>query len=378
MKALKFLIEKEFKQIIRNRMLLFLVILFPIMQVGLFPHAISFEVKDIKVDVVDHAQSQYSHRLIQKISASSKFILYDTPLSFHEAMQDLEGNKVDMVLQIPHGFDEELVREKGAQLGLSINSVNGMVGLMGGNYMHKIISDFSSELREELLNTLSPSELAGLQALPTLHISSSLLFNPHLDYKAYMVPGFMVLTLTLICGILPALNIVLEKEKGTIQQINVTPVSRYTFILSKLIPYWVIGLIIMAISVLFAYLVYGLWPTGRVVELFFSGIIFICSISGMGIIISTYSETLQQASFLVIFFILILILLSGMFTPISSMPLWAQGIAYINPFTYITRTFRMLYLNGATFADIYPNLLALLVAALLLNTWALFSYKKRD
>ncbi len=194
-----------------------------------------------------------------------------------------------------------------------------------------------------------------------------------------MIPGFMVLLLTLICGILPALNIVLEKENGTINQINVTPpVNRIVFILAKLIPFWIVGLVVMIISVSASYLLYGLWPTGSVLAVLFSAVVFIISISGLGIIISNYSSNMQQASFLVMFFILILILLGGMFTPISSMPEWARLIAYVNPFTYLTTTFRMLYLNGSTLADVSGgNLLKLGVIAVVLNGWAVVSYKKR-
>lgn len=187
----------------------------------------------------------------------------------------------------------------------------------------------------------------------------------------------MVLLLTLICGILPALNIVMEKENGTINQINVTPVNRIVFILAKLIPFWIIGLVVLIISASIAYLLYGLWPTGSMIAILISAIVFIISISGLGLIISNYSETLQQASFLVMFFILILILLGGMFTPISSMPTWAKLIGFVNPYTYLTTIFRMLYLNGSTLTDVSENLLALGVIAVILNGWAVLSYRKR-
>ncbi len=118
-------------------------------------------------------------------------------------------------------------------------------------------------------------------------------------------------------------------------------------------------------------------PGGGVVAVLISAIVFILSVSGLGIIISNYSETMQQASFLVMFFILILVLLGGMFTPVSSMPAWAQAIAAINPFNYLTTAFRMLYLNGSSLADVSGNLLALGAIAVVLNGWAVFSYKKR-
>jgi len=377
MKTLKFLIEKEFKQMFRNPLIPKMIVMYPIMVLLVFPWAVSFEIKNIRIDVVDHSKSTYSRRLTDKIEASRYFILNDTPPDYRTAMLNMEHGETDMILEIPSSFDVDLVKNKASGVGMAVNSVNGTQGLLGSNYIMQIVNDLSSELRAELMHTLPPQSRASMMGMPQIEIVPRYKFNPSLDYKNFMIPGFMVLLLTLICGILPALNIVMEKENGTIQQINVTPVNRIHFILAKLIPFWVVGLVVMIISVSAAYLLYGLWPVGSVMAVLFSAIVFILSISGLGLIISNYSETMQQASFLVMFFILILILLGGMFTPVSSMPTWAQLIAVINPFNYLTDTFRMLYLNGSKLADVTGNLLALGVIAIVLNGWAVFSYKKR-
>ncbi len=377
MKTLKFLIEKEFKQMFRNPLIPRLIVLFPTMVLLVFPWTVSFEIKNIKIDVVDHSKSIYSKRLTDKIAASHYFILNDTPPDYRTAMMNMEYGETDMILEIPSSFDVDLVKNRASGVGMAVNSVNGTQGLLGSNYIMQIVNDFSSELRDELMHTLPAQSRASIMRMPRINIVSQYKFNPALDYKSFMIPGFMVLLLTIICGILPALNIVMEKENGTINQINVTPVSRISFILAKLIPFWVVGLVVMIISVSVAYLMYGLWPAGSVVAVLFSAIVFIFSISGLGIIISNYSENMQQASFLVMFFILILILLGGMFTPVSSMPGWAQAIASINPFNYLTKTFRMLYLNGSTLADVSGNLLMLGLFSVMLNGWAVVSYKKR-
>lgn len=377
MKTLRFLIEKEFKQMFRNPLIPRMIVGYPIMVLLVFPWAISFEVKNIKVDVVDHGKSVYSKRLTDKVAASRYFTLHDTPLDYQSAMLNMENGDTDVILEIPASFDKDIVKSRGATVGVAVNSVNGTQGLLGSNYMMQIVNDFSSELRGELMHTMPPRSRASLMNMPHVDIVPQYKYNPELDYKTFMIPGFMVLLLTLICGVLPAMNIVMEKENGTIQQINVTPISRISFILAKLIPFWVVGLIVMIISVSAAYLLYGLWPAGSVVAVLFSAVVFIFSISGLGIIISNYSDTMQQASFLVMFFILILILLGGMFTPVSSMPTWARAIAAVNPFTYLTSTFRMLYLNGSTLADVSRNLLALVSIAVVLNGWAVVSYKKR-
>lgn len=377
MKTLKFLIEKEFKQMLRNPLIPRLIILFPVMVLLVFPWAVSFEVKNIKIDVVDYNKSVYSKRLTDKIAASQYFILNDTPLDYQTAVMNMESGETDMILEIPASFDKDMVKNRSTGIGMAVNAVNGTQGLLGSNYIMQIVNDFSSELRDELMHTIPPQSRASLKRMPKINIVPQFKYNPGLDYKNFMIPGFMVLLLTILCGILPSLNIVMEKENGTINQINVTPVSKINFILAKLIPYWVVGLIVMIISVTLAYLIYGLWPAGGVIAVLISAIVFIISVSGLGIIISNYSETMQQASFLVMFFVLILVLLGGMFTPVSGMPTWAQLIALINPFNYLTNTFRMLYLNGSTLIDVSRDLLALGMIAVVLNGWAVYSYKKR-
>lgn len=377
MKSLKYLIEKEFKQMFRNPLIPRLIVLFPTMVLLVFPWAVSFEIKNIKIDVVDHSKSVYSRRLTDKIAASQYFILNDTPPDYQTAMMNMEQGETDMILEIPASFDKEMVKSRSTGVGVAVNAVNGTQGLLGSNYIMQIANEFSTDLRGELMHTMPAQSRASMMRMPQIEIIPQYRFNPELDYKNFMIPGFMVLLLTIICGILPALNIVMEKENGTIQQINVTPVSRIGFILAKLIPFWIVGLVVMIISVTVTYLMYGLWPAGSIMAVLFSAIVFIFSISGLGIIISNYSENMQQASFLVMFFILILILLGGMFTPVSSMPSWARVIAAVNPFNYLTKTFRMLYLNGSTLADISGNLLILGIIAVILNGWAVLSYKKR-
>jgi|LSQX01.1.fsa_nt_gb ABC-2 type transport system permease protein len=377
MKSLKYLIEKEFKQMFRNPLIPRLIVLFPTMVLLVFPWAVSFEIKNIKIDVVDHSKSVYSRRLTDKIAASQYFILNDTPPDYQTAMMNMEQGETDMILEIPATFDKEMVKSRSTGVGVAVNAVNGTQGLLGSNYIMQIANEFSTDLRGELMHTMPAQSRASMMRMPQIEIIPQYKFNPALDYKNFMIPGFMVLLLTIICGILPALNIVMEKENGTIQQINVTPVSRIGFILAKLIPFWIVGLVVMIISVTVTYLIYGLWPAGSILAILFSAIVFIFSVSGLGIIISNYSENMQQASFLVMFFILILILLGGMFTPVSGMPSWARVIAAVNPFNYLTKTFRMLYLNGSTLADVSGNLLILGIIAAILNGWAVLSYKKR-
>jgi ABC-2 type transport system permease protein len=193
-----------------------------------------------------------------------------------------------------------------------------------------------------------------------------------------MVPALMVMLLTMLAGFLPALNIVSEKEVGTIEQMNVTPVNKFTFILAKLIPYWIIGFIVLTICFILAALVYGLFPAGSLLTIGLFAGIYTLVVSGLGLIISNHSNTMQQAMFVMFFFIMVLILMSGLFTPINSMPPWAKAITLFNPLRYFIEVMRMVFLKGSVLADLIPQMLALVGFAIFFNTWAVISYRKTN
>jgi len=273
-------------------------------------------------------------------------------------------------MEIVPDFERKLIRGEQAHILLAANTVNGTKGSLGSSYLSAIINEFGAEIRLE-----NPAATEILVS-PTANISEHILFNPNLNYKLFIVPALMVMLLTLICGFLPALNIVSEKETGTIEQINVTPVGKFTFILAKLLPYWVIGFVVLTICFGLAWLFYGIFPVGHFLIIYFFAGIFILSVSGLGLVISNSSSTMQQAMFVMFFCLIILMLMSGLFTPISSMPKWAQLITLFNPLKYLIEVMRMVYLKGSSFSDLLPQLWALIGFAVLLNGWAVVSYRK--
>ncbi|MDR3187997.1 MAG: ABC transporter permease [Prevotellaceae bacterium] len=367
---LNFLIEKEFKQLARHSFLPKLVILIPCMMLLLIPWVLNFEVKNIAVCMVDNDHSTLSSRLVQKVSASTYFHLVATASGYGEAMQSIESGVADVILEIQPDFERQLMREGEAEVMLSVNAVNGVKGGLGSGYLLNILSDYAAELRSEHL------PLMGAAAGGTFQLQASYFFNPHFSYKAYMVPALMVLVVTLLCGFLPALNIVSEKETGTIEQLNVTPVGKLTFIVAKLIPYWMVGFIAISIGFVLAALLYNLTPAGSFGAIYLFMCVYVLALSGFGLVISSYSSAMQQAMLVAFFFIMILVLMSGLFTPISSMPPWAQAITIFNPLKYFMQVMRMVYLKGSSVAELTPQLLTLCGFAVFSNTWAMLSYKK--
>lgn len=364
---IKYLIEKEFKQLFRNPMLPRLLLVFPCIIMLVLPWAASFEIKNINLGVVDNDHSSLSTRLVQKVGASAYFRLTHVSDSYEEAMQSIERGDVDAILEIPTHFEKELMRDGVAQVLISANTVNGTKGTLSSSYLGNMMTEYANEIRSERGNTSS---------VVSIDIDTQGRFNPYLDYKVFMVPGFMAQLLMMLCGFLPALNIVSEKEVGTIEQINVTPVSKFTFILAKLIPYWIIGLLILSFCILLARFVYGLTPAGSIGLLYLFALLFIIVISGMGLIVSNYSQTMQQAMFVMFFFVIIIMLMSGLFTPVNSMPQWAQHLTVINPLKYFIQVTRSVYLKGSGLSDLMTPLIALFSFAVILNGWAVVSYKK--
>lgn len=373
---IKYLIEKEFKQLLRNSFLPKLIFIFPCMTMILLPWAANLEIRNIYLNIVDNDRTVTSQRLVQKIAASTYFRMTGMPDSYDQALIAVEEGTADVVLGIPRGFERDFSRGMEAATShvlIAANTVNGTKGGLGSSYLATIINDFSAELRADT----SPAAWAsGSNARISVDIQN--LFNPHLNYKLYMVPALMVMLLTLLCGFLPALNIVSEKEVGTIEQINVTPVGKFTFILAKLLPYWIVGFLVLSICFVLAWLLYGITPVGHFGVIYGAALLFVFTVSGMGLVISNYSSTMQQAMFVMWFCLLILMLMSGLFTPIGSMPGWAQGITYFNPLRYFVQVMRMVYLKGSGFADLLPQLGVLFAFASILNGWAVWSYRKRS
>lgn len=364
MRTLRYLLEKEFKQIKRDRFLPRIIFLVPLMQLIILPFAANFEMRNINLGVIDNDHSVVSTQLTEKIFSSGYFRLTNVSASYDQAITSIESNESDLLLEIPVNFEKDLGREGQANVLIASNAVNGTKGGMGSSYLSQIIQDFNREK-----GFTSGSVSGGVR-----HTN---LFNPHLNYKYYMVPGIMVFLLTIIGGFLSALNIVSEKEKGTIEQINVTPVPKTLFLLSKLIPFWIIGLILLTIGAIVAWIIYGLVPIGSMGIIYLFAAVYLIAFTGFGLAISSISSTQQQAMFTAFFFMIIFALLSGLFTPISSMPEWAQDMTLLNPVRYFVEVMRMVYLKGSTFADLSGHFIIVCLFALFFNVMAVVSYRKK-
>lgn len=326
------------------------------------PWVMNMEVKNIVVDVVDNDRSTLSQQLVHEIEANKYFIFHGQQPTYAQALKNIENSKADIVVVIPQNYSRDLSSGRVPQVLIAANAVNGTKGAMGSSYLSQIVS----------ANAL-PSVTAIKLKVDTLY-----LYNKHLDFKLFMIPALFAMIMMLMTGFLPTLNIVGEKEKGTIEQINVTPVSKWTFILSKLIPYWMIAIFIVTVCLLLAWLLYGIIPVGNVALIYLLSMLLALFFSSFGLIISNYSYTMQQAIFVMWFFVVILLLLSGLYTPTRSMPSITYLSTYINPVSYFIEAMRTVFIRGGDLDSIIHQVLALSGIGLVMGTWAVMSYKKNN
>ena len=366
MRTFMVLFQKEFLQIRRNSFLPRLIIAFPILVMLIMPLIMTMDVRNVNVALVDLDRSTASRRMASHIEASEYLTLVQNTAEYPLTMKALEQGDVDVIVQIPDNFEHYMAVSVPKRISITANAVNATKGSMGMQYVIQTVAHTLTELCGER----TPAVVSEL-------ITVENRYNPTLNYRHYMIPALMIILFILICGFLPALSIVGEKESGTIEQINVTPVPRLTFILSKLVPYWIIGIFVVTVAMVVAWLVYGLTPAGSIGAIYLGAALFILTISGFSLTIANFSETMQQTMFVMFFFIMTFMLMSGLLTPIDSMPLWAQRFTLILPPRYMVEILRSVYLKGTAIGELWTSYCALTISAVIFNTLAAVTYKKQ-
>lgn len=358
------LLRKEITLMKRNPIIPKIIFMMPLMVMLVIPLVANLDVKNVSVTIVDNDHSQLSRRIIADISASEVLNAVVLCNTHNEAMLTVENGNADVLLTIPANYSRDI--SSGSQIDVEANGVNATKGMIGSQYVVRAVMESIAQWQKENGMMVQVSNISVIDR-----------YNPTLDFRNYMIPALMVVLLIIICGFLPALNLVSEKETGTIDAMNVTPVSRLTFVMSKLIPFWVVGIIVVTVGMLVGWLVYDLAPTGNIAAIYLATILFSLVMSGFGVSVANYSSTMLQSIFVMFAFIMIFQLMSGLFTPIGSMPQWAQSITYFIPPRYFIEIMRSIYLKGAPLDELFPQFLALLGFASFFCSIAALSYKKQ-
>lgn len=361
LRILKALLHKEVCLMRRNPIIPKMIVIMPLMVMLILPLVATMDVKNVNVAVVDNDRSQLSRRVVADMDATSELVETEVFSTNAEAMEAVRRGDADVLLTIPPHWQRDM-----SAPDVEANGVNATKGMLGAQYVTASIATTLGEWRAQ-------NGLRAQTAAPTVAYR----FNPTLNFRNFMIPALLVILLIIICGFVPALNLVSEKQTGTIEAMNVTPVGRLTFVLSKLIPFWVVAIVIATEAMLIGGCVYGLWPQGNIGAIYLAVILFSLVMSGLGVAIANRSATMLQSIFVMFAFIVIFQLMGGLFTPISSMPQWAQMLTYAIPPRYFNEIIRAIYLKGATVADLWPQFVILGTLAVAICAYAAVTYRKR-
>lgn len=375
MKMFLQLLRKEFLLIANTPLLFWMNTLYPIIVIGVLPFATTMEVDSLKTIIIDQDQSEISRELTEKFFQAGYFIPIkdletSRPLSFEEAFKWVKRRKADVVITIPYGFEKAIYNEKEANISIVANSINATKGATAQAYSQYLIADYQRELVEKKVASSNPTN--------NIEFRQKTLFNPLQNYKYFVIPGMISILITLISITMPSISIVQEKEFGTIEQLNVTPINPTLILLSKALPYWLLIMLIMPILLLLIGLLYGLWSFGAILPIVVISILDAIAFTSIGFIIANYSSRMQQLMFMIIFFLINVLLLGGVFTPVAGMPIWARTLAKILPNYYYTRELRTLFLRGGGFNEVAEGLIILALYAIVLSLVARLSYNKRS
>jgi len=363
------LLKKEFIQIRRNAFIVRLLVAVPILQLCILSQTANFEMKNLNLVIVDLDNSSASKLISKKFQASPYFILSKITHSQTPALQAMENNKADLLVIIPTHFEKEWRWGLSPTVSLVTDAVNGMKAGLAASYASHILREAVWELATQLRLPL------GGQGL-SIQTTSSLWYNAIWEHKTLVLPGLLAVLVTLVAGLLAALNIVREKEMGTMEQLNVSPIAKWQFILAKLLPFWIIGLFEISLGLCIIHWVFHIPLEGSLWLLYAFCGIYMVLILALGLLISNVSRTQSQAMFVTTFFFMVFILTSGVFTPTESMPEWAQTLNKANPIAYFVEVSRRILLKGARFEHLHTAFFCVAFFACLALSLAIWRYKK--
>ena len=371
MKKLHYILQKEFRLIFRDRTMLPIIFVVPFVQLLVLVHAATFDMENIELYILDKDMSSTSRGLISKFQGSPFYRINGKGFSMDEARQSLKSDQADMIIHIPANFEKQLVKEQSTKVQLLINAINGTSASLSHAYTQAIIADYNRMVTTEWLNFTEPVEQPA-QIITNVRYW----FNPDLDYKTFMVPGILVILVTVIGWFLSSMNTVREKEVGTIEQINVTPIKKHHFIIGKLVPFWLIALGELGFGLILGRLLFQIPVVGSLGLLFGVAGVYLLAVMGLGLLIANSVTTQQQSMFISWFFAMVFILMSGLFTPVESMPDWARVVNYINPIAYFIKIIRMIMLKGSGLMDIAPHFASLALYSVIILGLASWRYRK--
>jgi ABC-2 type transport system permease protein len=356
------LMKKEFHQVIRDRNMLRLIFLAPLIQLLVLGYAINTDVKNIYTAVYDYDPGVLSREFLRSLSAGNYFIVQSTDIPLLDADRGFTENRFNTALVIPPHFSDRLGTGRPVTIGFIVDGTNANSAAIAIGYAGLITNRFNRDF-------------TGLSMPITMR--QRILYNPEQESVNFMVPGIVAVLLLMITSMLTSMAIVREREVGTLEQLMVTPISTPALIMGKTIPFAILGFIEMSVALAFGVIWFGIPFVGSWPLLYFLSFVFLFTTLGVGMFVSTVTRTQQQAMFFAWFFMIFAILTSGFFTPISNMPQSVQYLTYLNPLRYFMVIVRGIMMKGAGLDVLYPQVLALIAFGWAIFTFAALRFSKR-
>ena len=371
MRTIFILIKKEFLQVFRNPLLISILVVAPLVQFVIFPFCADYEIKMLDIAFIDNDRSSISKDIINSFNSSGYFITHGVLQGQAEAEEMMRHDKIDILIEIPPRFEHDLYTGQPTQISSTANAINTVKAGIGTGYVQEVIGDYMRHFAEM-------NKLPNMPGIENAEISLSNIYwyNEQMNYKNLIVPGILVILVTLIGCYVTALNLVREKEIGTIEQVNVTPIRRWQFLIGKMIPFWILGMTEFIVGLGIMKLVFGITVQGSIPMLLGITAIYLLVMLGLGFFISSISENQLQAMFIVLFLFIVFVLLSGLFTPTEGMPGWAHKINYFNPMSFYMEVIKKVVLKGGDFLSVRMETIVLSVMAVVINTGAILSYQE--
>jgi ABC-2 type transport system permease protein len=379
MQRIAHVIVKEFRQVLRDKPMLAIIFLVPIVQLFLLAFAVTTEVKHIKLLVVDFDRSSVSRDIVETFGHTDRFNVVGYTTDLREIRQKMRSWEVQMALVIPSGFGGQLQRNLNPHLQVVVDGVDGNTAGVSLGYARGILTQFGMDYAKKhgggvrFIQQL-PQQVSQIRPAT---MEERMWYNPDLSAQQFMIPAIVVILLTVLPMMLSAMSLVKEKEIGTLEQLMVTPLKRHELLVGKLVPFLILTYVELGIVMTVAILFFKIPMNGSYLLLAFLALLYLFTTLGLGIFISTLGRSQQQAMFIAWFFMVFMVMLGGFFIPIENMPVALQKLTYLNPMRYIIYIVRAIFQKGSSLRFLTRDVIPMAVFGFLIFSFSVAKFQKR-
>jgi ABC-2 type transport system permease protein len=370
---IKAIAKKEFKHLLRDYRMLAILLLFPVFLLGIFGYAINFDVHHIKLAVYDQEYSDVTRDLVKGLINSEYFDLTGYLKSDHQLKTTLDNKLAQCIVVIPNDFSRKFYSRQVVKVQFLIDGVDGNTATIIQNYVTAALQTFGQNLTAEVLMK------NGQNNYVPIDLEARFWYNPDLQTTRFLIPGLIAMILLITAAISVSLSLVREKERGTIEQINVSPINSFELIAGKILPYLLLSLFNAAMILIVGYFLFGVEIKGSIVLLFLTTLLFLSASTGIGILVSVIADS-QQVAFSIATFATLLpsVILSGFIFPIESMPLAVQILTNITPAKFFIEILRAIVIRGVGVESFWDQALYLLLFTTVIFLLSNIIYKRKE